>query len=204
MTNDINELLNKKDFSELTPGEKSFVLELMTENEYVSMREALVSAVSVFESENRELIPDASIRKNLAARIQSKDEEVSKWNYLAEILLFRVPAYQAAAILIIGLIMIHYLSPAGKPVVLYSTRTDTVFVEKTNDSESIVKNEKPRATVKISQKKDIRYKESGTAPAMYNPYAASLANLVVRSESDRRGRTIQSDSSIYRNLVTAQ
>jgi hypothetical protein len=146
----VYELLEQHDFNELSEKDKNQVLSMMTEKEYVNMRDTLKDTGNFF-NDSEELILNDSLYKPLM-------NKSTNGNLLIMLLKKPVQIYKAAALalMIIGIYsIIHYSTLHNKNGVLalndtiYVHKTDTVY-SKLTDTVRIIKEK----IIYISQEKD--------------------------------------------------
>lgn len=120
-------LLEKKEFSKLTPAERELVLAYMTEEEYTRQHQLITETQIALKSDQNLLTPDPEILAGLQRKTRKRK---------AGVFTFQVPVYQPllafAAILILALFF--WPNPETqvleKERIVYETKTDTVFIDK--------------------------------------------------------------------------
>ena len=126
----IQELIEKRAFSELSDLEKKEVLKFISEKEYNDRRILLLNAEEVFMNEE-EILPDPEIFNQLKNKLDPpKGGKLIAW------FAYKMPAYQSAAILIL-VALFAWLKPAqttvqyvqGPEKVIHETLYDTVYLE---------------------------------------------------------------------------
>lgn len=88
MENELYELIEKYDFSELKEEQQKFVLKNMTADEYADLRKTILSTSDYFDNE-------PIIMEDLEVPI------IKKKNVLLKMLSYKLPIYKIAAILVI-------------------------------------------------------------------------------------------------------
>jgi hypothetical protein len=155
---DIESLLITKQFAELYPEEKEFVLRhISDEEQYNSMRKMLIEIREISKSEDL-LMPDASIKKNLMAEFnREKKGRFSVWlNSLfaaPEVPWFRQSGVQMAfgiGVVLIGVWGIMKWNNANSPVALAEVRKEENTTDaKTASADSIVTNENDEIAISV-------------------------------------------------------
>ncbi|MFN6378195.1 MAG: hypothetical protein ACK4WD_02905 [Flavobacteriales bacterium] len=155
---DIESLLITKQFAELYPEEKEFVLRhISDEEQYNSMRKMLIEIREISKSDDL-LMPDASIKKNLMAEFnREKKGRFSVWlNSLfaaPEVPWFRQSGVQMAfgiGVVLIGVWGIMKWNNANSPVALAEVRKEENTTDaKTASADSILTNENDELAISV-------------------------------------------------------
>lgn len=77
---DIQQMIEEKDFGELTKAEQAFVLSQMSKEEYFSLRQAILGSVLFFK--NQSVAPNPSVQENLSTTFQDKYPKLSAFAFL--------------------------------------------------------------------------------------------------------------------------
>lgn len=126
-------LIESKDFEKLTAAEKTLVLSEITEEEFRSRRSLIINVKSFLSDGIKKSEPTKDIRRNVLAVMNAKKEE-SGWN---KIMAYRIPAYIPAAAVVLLLLMIPFFLreneegkkdsmvkiEKSKPEIIYRTKT---------------------------------------------------------------------------------
>jgi len=125
------ELLEEYDFSELSQEDKIYILSVMKENEYNSMRETIVDTKNLFTADTDSVIFERT-------SFNQKPHHTRK-NSFVKLITYPVPLYKIAAMLVV-LLGIYFLSktvstPATNSLVshldtLVIFKKDTIFMTK--------------------------------------------------------------------------
>lgn len=138
MNEKIEKLALEKDFAALSASERNFVLEEMPETEYSHLRAVLLSTRGL----DGDKLPSEQLRNALLARMARQ----SKATGSSQIWSARMPVWQAAAAVLIGIALVSFFQEETiqeRIVTKIELRADTVFQEKTVWRERIVWKEKP-------------------------------------------------------------
>lgn len=200
--NHLFDLLNQKDFHELTAEEQTSVLAYMDEHTYASMRKASVFSRQFFEEEESVTVHPKQLQQ-LLKKVEAKQlaEPTIVWN--KPVALWKV----AAMFFLLGGGWLIFILANKNQVVrtAYITQLDTVFVEKEMPAEKI------HDTVYIEyerkqQRQQHRHEELPTEHSSLpvqevNIPAMSDVNIVRIKEKDEpvnnsKGNSIKDDSLI--------
>lgn len=146
--NDIESLLEAKNFEELTDSEKTFALEnVSSAAEYNEIRSTLIHVKSSFVAEE-ELVPDSAVQESLMAefnRLHSRPQPTSFWkNFKTKLFpsgqnLFYTPGFQlagvAVVVVVVGLFFLTQNSTTEKELALNNKDEDRLEVKTTPESE---------------------------------------------------------------------
>lgn len=201
--NHLFDLLNEKDFEELTLEEQSNVLLHMDKQTYTSMHKAAVAAYAFFEEEEP-LILNPNQLQNLLKKAEDKQYNMPTlvWNK-------PIALWKAAAIFLLlgGGWFIHTLATKNLPHrTSFITQLDTVFVEKEIPGEII------HDTVYIEyERKQQRNKKHHQLPIEYssipkqevNIPTMSDVNIVGMQEKDEPANRIKGNSIKDDSLINA-
>ncbi|MGB0403973.1 MAG: hypothetical protein ACPGEG_07745 [Salibacteraceae bacterium] len=177
--NRIFELIETKDFDQLTPGEIELVLSAITKTQFEERRNTIINSQEVFSSEKHFITPDPITLSLLQNQIIKESNNNVWFAWVIGLLEFKIPVYGVAPA--IGLVILFFYLTNGKTrvpqieymqkeVVVYVPKVDTVYndrivevpiiervevvkyVERTNGSISIEFNDQDRmATGTYSQ-----------------------------------------------------
>jgi hypothetical protein len=157
MEDKIESLALEKNFAALSPAERALVLAEMPQAEFEHLRAVLLAARHL----EARALPPAALRERLLEKMAMQTNP----GLLRRTLAVRLPAWQAAAALVLGVAAVWFLKKENlreKFVTQTQLRTDTIFVEKTcwrervQWRERVVFREKPAAApmVFLSEKID--------------------------------------------------
>lgn len=135
----VQTLIESKDFESLTSEERKIVLQEITEEEFRS-RKLMLDNVKLFLQEGvNNSKPRESIKRNAIAIMEGEKRD----SVLNKIVLFRIPAYVAAASLALLLGTYYFMANTFTPVFYFESvvktnnrkekiiyKTDTVYLEK--------------------------------------------------------------------------
>jgi hypothetical protein len=155
---DIESLLLNKQFAELYPEEKEFVLRhISDEEQYNSMRRMLIEIREISQSDDL-LTPDASIKKNLLAQFDTERKgRFTIWlNSLfaaPDVPWFRQSGVQMAfgiGVVLIGVWGIMRWNNANSPVAIAEVRKEENSADaKTASADSVVMNENKELAISV-------------------------------------------------------
>lgn len=200
--NHLFDLLNEKDFEELTPEEQSDVLAYMDKQTYTSMHIAALAAKSFFKEEPVMVNPNQLHHLLKKVEVKQYKTPTIVWNK-------PIALWKAAAIFLLlgGGWLIHTLATKNlTPQTTFITQLDTVFVEKEIPGETI------HDTVYIEyERKQQRTKKHHELPIEYsslpiqevNIPAMSDVNIVGVQEKDKPANTIKGNSIKDDSLINA-
>lgn len=120
-------LIESKDFEKLTAAEKTGVLSEITEEEFRSRRRLILNVKSFLSEGIKKAEPAKEIRRNVLAVMKAKKEE-TVWN---KIIAYRIPVYIPVAAVVLLLLMIPFFLRENKE----------------GKKDSIVKIEKPKSEI---------------------------------------------------------
>ncbi|MEO0471844.1 MAG: hypothetical protein AAF206_19620 [Bacteroidota bacterium] len=103
---EIEALLKERDFAHLTAAEKKLVRTEMSEAEYVRMR-AVITGVQALTATEKPLVPREHIRTQVRAHMRTQSQN-GLGNGLSRWLRYRIPAYQAAAAVVVLAFALHW------------------------------------------------------------------------------------------------
>jgi hypothetical protein len=132
---EIHDLLEEKEFEELSVEEQVFVLKQMTLEEYTNARNGIVASQSFFEAESIQIQPkaNASNKALLALRAKNKViEPAKKTAWIAALFTYKIPAWQAAAALLLVFFFVRGLGTVQQSqtiLVADESLRDTVFIK---------------------------------------------------------------------------
>lgn len=139
-------LIESKDFDTLTDAEKTVVLSEITEEEFCSRRRLILNVKSFLAEGVKKADPGKEIHRNVLAVMKAKKQE-SGWNKL---IAYRIPVYIPAAAVVLLLLMIPFFIREEKsgisirivekdrnPEVVYRTKTIEKEVPKIVEVEKV-------------------------------------------------------------------
>jgi hypothetical protein len=204
---DFETLLRTKSYAELTSSEKSAVLKFMTIEEYETMRSNAAKVSEAFAVEENNLLLDKNLENTLVGRLSKKKEKQFAGipELLSSILGLKMPVYQVAILILVGLFLIPKSDTRIVTKVLPISRVDTVFVEKpiTRTASEKYYN-KTNNNYPIGKKRISNQHISKIRPVLLNQNSPFFANIVTHFQSEKTGHPIESDSNLYWRLVTVQ
>jgi hypothetical protein len=188
---DIESLAMQKSFVELDTQERAQVLAIMSVEEYSRLHN-LLSATRVLDAD---VSPPLALQERLLARMA---ERQSAKRPAPTLLQLRVPAWQAAAAIMLALFSGRFLQPSAPTSVQQTTvqtvvRQDTVFHEKTVWRERVVVQWKERPAAEAIPSGDISLlqnidsmpvvEEYLNAPLIFDP-AANAAGVPLSEQPE--------------------
>lgn len=120
------QLALQKDFASLNPAERALVLAEMPQEEFEQLRKLLLTTQRMDSG----VEPPAHLRAGLMAKFS----EQSKPSGIRRLITARIPIWQAAAALMLGIAVVSLMKKevvVEKTVTAWQLRVDTVFQEKT-------------------------------------------------------------------------
>lgn len=136
----IQDLIETKDFDELSATEQEMVLAHCTEGDYVARRETLNVYKEKFSMERSYMQPSLASLSVLRDQIDQRNEQkgIGFWAQVSGLLLYKVPTYQVGFVICFVIGGLFLLWGKNAPVIQYvdrdivvsETKIDTVFVEK--------------------------------------------------------------------------
>lgn len=200
-------LLRTKSFADLTSSEKSAVLKFMTTEEYETMRGSAARVMEAFSKEEKYLIIDKNLENVLLNRLRNKKEKsFTEFAGISSLILgFKIPVYQVAILLLVGLLLIPKSNPTIVTKILPISKIDTVFIEKSINSSASDKYNNKTGNIYLGRTKRILNPHmSKIRPVLLNQSSPYFANIVIQIQSEKTGHPIESDSNLYWRLVTVQ
>lgn len=213
---DFENLLQEKEFEQLDIRQKELILRVMTKEEYDRMHILVITSAKGFDNERNELFPSAKSQDRLLDEIRNKVSKESYWKKIEGILNYKIPAYQFALLLILGLLLLNKMYVQSPQSVVIDHRVDTVFVEKAAPAQSAItqrasntmKSEtgiKKNFMINDNRPKEFHNAQKKNVPDMYpERYQVLFANVMNHMKNERIGRPIESDSNLFRRLVVIQ
>jgi hypothetical protein len=128
----IEDILDKKSFEELTGSEKEIVLKYLSKEEYDVFRQTILNCESFFSEESSLVTPDARIKDSLLEKFELK-KTAKKRNILSviiKILNYKFPVYKIGFALSILALFSLLFKKTDFENTKYIVQKDTVFVEK--------------------------------------------------------------------------
>lgn len=122
----IQELVEHKNFTELTNDERQMVLKEISQEEYESRRSILESTRAFLQAGINKTQPSQDTKKRAAALMQVKKQEQKG---IAGFIGYHVPAYAAVAAILILAFILPLFYANEKPATKYVARVDTVYRE---------------------------------------------------------------------------
>ncbi|HLP12894.1 MAG TPA: hypothetical protein VK177_13245 [Flavobacteriales bacterium] len=122
----IQELVEHKNFTELTNDERQMVLKEISQEEYESRRSILQSTRAFLQAGINKTQPSQDTKKRAAALMQVKKQEQKG---IAGFIGYRIPAYAAVAAILILAFMLPLFYANEKPATKYVAMVDTVYRE---------------------------------------------------------------------------
>ena len=204
---DFETLLKTKDFEDLSASEKSTVLKFMTLEEYETMRINAAKVIEAFAKEEQNLIVDSNIKDALINRMHKRERK--SFTIITELLPFilgyKVPVYQVAILLIVGLFLIPKSGTRIVTKLLPVSSVDTVFIEKKVNPVASENEHKNLDRVIPEGRQQIAKRQiNNNPPDILNQNSPFLADLVTHIQNEKTGHPIESDSKLYWRLVTAE
>jgi hypothetical protein len=204
---DFESLLRTKSFAELTFSEKSIVLKFMTIEEYEAMKNNTIRVIEAFSEEEKYLLLDKNLENNLVSHLSIKKEKpfAGTAEFVSFILGFKIPVYQVAILILIGLFLIPGSGTKIVTKVLPISRVDTVFIEKPiNHTASENYDNKTNNIYPVGKKRISNQSITKIRPVLLNQNSPFFANLVNHFQNEKNGRPIENDPNFYWRLVTVQ
>jgi len=204
---DFENLLRAKSFTELTPSEKSAVLKFMTIEEFDAMKNNAAQVIKAFAEEEKYLTLDKNLETTLVSRFSNKKEKRIAVipEFFSSVLGFKIPVYQVAILILVGLFLIPGSHTRIITKVLPVSRVDTVFVEKPiNRIASESHYDKTNNIYPVGKKHVSSQPISNIRPALLNQNSPFFANIVTHFQSEKNGHPIENDPNLYWRLVTVQ
>jgi hypothetical protein len=208
----LDELIQYKDFDELSDSEKALVMQFMSIEEYDDLRIPIRKASALFADEMSSVSPDPEIRRQILDRF-SQDLKITEKRDWKGVFYYKIPLYQAGLAAMMLICLALYLGSAWSKKgekMQYVTKLDTVFVEK------LV----PQTDLKeIAQVSAVPVKRSGhgmvgiskTAgkidfhrdlPDTYSVQLRNVEQLVNMNRRAKLGRNAVDDSLLMKLLVS--
>lgn len=132
---DINNLLEQKSFETLTKEEQAFVLTKMSLDEYENERAIILASQQFFEVESRQIQPLAATPNKALLALRAKNDKQKKQEkkaWIPLLLSYKIPAWQAAAAILLVFFLVRGLGIASPPqtIILADEQLrDTVFIK---------------------------------------------------------------------------
>lgn len=129
MKYDLAQLIESKDFNELNKEEQSFVLNQITESEYILRREVILKSKEIFKNDLQRIKPNKAIK---AAALESLRNKKSKKKVIPFIG-YKVPAWLAAASILLAFLLnsiLNFSFNKTETSIHQLSQIDTVYVEK--------------------------------------------------------------------------
>lgn len=148
MKYDIAQLIEEKEFSELTNDERSFVLSQVEESEYSFRRNIILNSKELLKNDLRKLKPNDSIK---VAALQSLRAKKSNRKIIPLFIGYKVPAWLAAASILLAFLLNSILNFSFNKTALpvnQLSQIDTVFVEK-KIIDTVKIKEQPDTVIKV-------------------------------------------------------
>jgi hypothetical protein len=195
---DIQELLQEKDYIQLTPEERKYILEHFSEADYEEQRAVIKDSQQFFRHERELLQPDIQIKQALDKAFRAKFRK-PVIRRLAE---YKISLYKAGIAAAVLMYFLHSPQPEPKviiretPVIVY--RTDTVRIEQQGPG-------KIRSSAKtVSEPLPV----AGAVPAETDRlpetmYGMDLDESLAKYGSEQTGRSMKEDSVLASVLVSA-
>lgn len=193
--NNLIELLESKDFSQLSPDESSYVLEHMSKEDYILRRSVIIETA---QDINTPSLP-SSIDKAVFAYLEESDETpiIPIWSSKG----FAMMLSAAVAAVLVWIILpfkdVQIIQGETKQTTVYQTKIDTVFQEKLKLDTIFI--EKPQIvyvsnTPKVTQNQmctPIEVKQSNPSVAQSSQPAIDISNI----DLSNKGSSAKSDNS---------
>jgi len=140
-------LIESKDFEKLTATERNRVIAEITEEEFRSRRKLILNVQSFLQAGVKKSKPSKDIQRNVLAVMRAKKEQTG-WNRIVK---YRMPIYIPAAAIILVLLMIPFFrneesssseeqvatKQEAKPKIIYKTKTIEKEVPKIVEVEKV-------------------------------------------------------------------
>ncbi|MEM9932837.1 MAG: hypothetical protein AAF824_04460 [Bacteroidota bacterium] len=127
---DLEHLLKTTPFDQLSAEVKREVLAEVSEEEYGLMRQTLLQSTSCFSRSAQQLTPDPAILSSLRERVVIKRS--SLWQKVRYVFTYPIPAYQAAAAIVLLGIGLNWMDPSAQHTAIngaeYNMIVDTAFI----------------------------------------------------------------------------
>ncbi len=193
--NNLIELLESKDFSQLSPDESSYVLEHMSKEDYILRRSVIVETA---QDNDTPSLP-SSIDKAVFAYLEENDDTpiIPIWQSKG----FAMMLSAAVAAILVWIILpfkdVEIIKGETKETTVYQTKIDTVFQEKLKLDTIVV--EKPQIvyvsnTPKAPQNQmctPIEIKQSNPSVAQSSQPAIDISNI----DLSNKGSSAKSDNN---------
>ncbi len=216
---DFESLLTTKSFDQLDTNEKELILRALTPAEYDSMRAYLLKSIELFANEERTEYAGKEIKEKLMHSFKATAPSV--WlrivNNCRRAFDFRLPVWQTALFLLAAILLVGKLNRPQESIRSDQFRVDTVYVEKQNAAQDTEKQAIKRGTNALmipgnkAASRTIKNKSAGLRDSsvlvpghITQPFSVAVANVLTYAKGEKRGKSIDRDSNLYRGLVIMQ
>jgi|GEM_PF-3456032 len=200
----IEQLLNNKPFTALSPMEKQAVLMQMTQQEYESLFLLTQKTQSHFRTE-KELIPRPQTKASLHALLAKQKKRTHWFAKLEQVFSYQIPLYQPAIAALLLILVAYTLTPLSiskpKPHIVYITPTNdsTFSIVPVEDVDPVVVEKAEQYVERVQEKED----KSNPLRVITDSNLFAL-NVPDADSSQPIGRTLFEDSILAKFLIEAQ
>jgi len=194
------QLLETKNFLQLTADEKQFVLQNITEQEYNNQHSVLAISSEIINEE----IDAISIDTQMFDEVLEQAKASSVFDY--KVSLIKVAAVFLVAMVSYHLVMAHiYSTNEQEPLIVHNTdtiykvekiyNTDTVYL--TEYKTKFIKKDCDKSTAKIAQST----LESQISKEKFEYYKKKITYDLQNNKAHRKGKSLSNQTSIFRDTL---
>jgi hypothetical protein len=151
MKTKLEQLINSIPFQELSILDKEYVLENITEQEYIQFQEIILNSINAFESDSQKIEPEDRVKERLSNAFKSKHEKSFFENKMFDFPFFKSSLFKPALAFGLAAVVIFIFYPKQTP----SIEVAQIKKHKASKVDQIAKIETKDSTINSELKEQI-------------------------------------------------